>query len=162
MEYTNELAERICELIEGGELTLVEICEDAGITRAEFKQWKKERSEFKLMVAEAEDQRYENRLIMATRAQKRLIQGYTTIDEKIEYDANGIVLSRHQTKKFIPPSPSVVLHALRSLDVRYNQPDLIEHTSGGKPIRALPNIFISPPATAKSMQLRVLKNGTEH
>lgn len=157
MEYTSELGEKVCELVEQGDHTLKQICAKAGITRAEYLDFKKNIPEFKQMLREAEDQRYENRLAMATRAQKKLIVGFQTKDVTEEFDKDGILLSRKIVSKLIAPSPSVVLNALKALDLRYNTPERFDHTSGGQPIKQLPNIFINIPATAKS--LKTVGNG---
>lgn len=152
MEYNPELAEKICELVELGEFTLTQICEKAGVARSDYRAWKKNIPEFSAMLRESEDQRYENRLAMATRAQKKLIMGYESIDVTEEFDIDGNRVNRKVVKKWVAPSPSVVLNALKSLDARYNTPERFDHTSGGQPIKTLPNIFINIPATAKSLR----------
>jgi hypothetical protein len=160
MQYSEKVRQKVVELIAPGELSIPEICDKLGITGVEFVEWVKEIPDFKESVRIATEVKYDNRLSMAWRAQRRLIEGYsyTETSEEVEgiQQENGTVVefvkSRKTSTKHVKPSASAVLHALKSLDPRMNPTERFDHTTGGDPITSLPNIFLNIPATAKSLE----------
>lgn len=162
MKYSDDLRQKVIQLVADGHHSISEICDLVGITRAEFVVWKKEDQTFADYLKIAEDVKYQNRLQLAWNAQRRLLEGYEyrEVTEEVEYipgeNPEDPVIERVKSRKVVMrhrgPSTSAVIHALRSLDPRFNQPDKRDYTSGGEPIKSLPNIFINVPTTTKSLK----------
>jgi len=145
MRYSEEIAKRIVELTASGEHTVVEICGIVGIDRRSYYRWKNiSHPDFGEAIKEAEADKYSARLAMAERGQKKLLEGYESIETMTETDKDGQVVSQRVTKKWVPPHSTLIIHALKSLDPRYNVPERFDHTTGGEKLQPqTPAVYIN-------------------
>jgi len=162
MKYSEELKHTIIKLIAEGDLSIAEMCDKLGLSKSDFVNWKKDDPDFAEGIQIATEVRYENRSALAWRAQRRLLEGYNyeEVSEEMEYIHGDSpedpvvcrVVKRKVTSRHVRPSTSATIHALKSLDPRFNQPDRFDHSTLGQPITALPNIFLNIPKGAKSLK----------
>lgn len=84
-KYSEELVNRIVNLIEEDTYTVTEICRMVGITRKSFYEWKEAKPAFKEAIASAQEYCNEKLLAIARRSLKRKIEGYTLTDVRTIY-----------------------------------------------------------------------------
>lgn len=159
MQLSEELSNRIVSAIADGYLSIKAICDELGITRVQYIDWKRTDADFAERVKIAEEVKYENRLHLAWCKQRVLIEGYeydevTEESETFTPEGSNVevtrIVKRKIVRKKVGPSTSAVIHALKSLDPRFNQPERFEH--GGEVITKLPNIFLSMGKKAKALK----------
>lgn len=165
MDYSTEFAERVYNLIAKHDHSVSEICQQTGCTLTEFRAFKKNNPDFAAIIKEAEEERLQNRVAIVMRGQRKLLEGWLSVEETILYDKDDNEVGRKVVRKWVPPSAQIVAMTLRALDVRYRTPEIFDkpETPGGidKPIQNVPvtpNIFINIPLGAKSIS----QNGATH
>ncbi len=125
MKYSPEIVQDICHLIETEDLIVTEICKRVGIAEATYYAWQNDHSEFSEAIKKSEKVRLQFFKQAARTGLNTLLHGKEYEEVTTEYvegkpDAEGntkpkIKLQR-KVKKFIPPNPTSVIFALKSLD----------------------------------------------
>lgn len=93
-KYSKELAEKISGLIETGQHTIDEICSLSDITRKTFYKWKRERLQFRGLIAcasERANEKNEKEVVGAKRSLIKVLKGYEIkeIQESVKNLKNG-------------------------------------------------------------------------
>lgn len=124
-KYSAEITEKICNLIETEDLIIKEICKRVGIGESTYFEWQNDHPEFAESIKKAQEKRLEFFKQSARNGLAFLLNGKEFEEVTTEYvegkpDADGntkpkIKLQR-KVKKFIPPNPTSVIFALKSLD----------------------------------------------
>lgn len=113
-KYTEELVHKIADLIEEDTFTITEICDMLRITRKTFYQWREEKPEFRLLLAEAEERRDEKLVRLARQSLKKKLEGYTVTEERHIYvpdkdDSEKLVLkSKIVRQRYCPPDNAAI------------------------------------------------------
>ncbi len=57
MKYSKAIVEKICSLMASDDYTIVEICQQVGITKETFYTWKEKKTDFSNQIKAADNQR---------------------------------------------------------------------------------------------------------
>ena len=152
-KYSEKLAKKIAALIEEDTYTISEICDMYRISRKTFYEWKAIKPEFRDIISEAEDRRDEQLTLLARRALRQRLEGYTTIEERTIYvpDKNNpdrmVVKSKVVKRKQWPPELKTAQAVLSD--------------SGNNRIVAskMPELIIESDSPDTPIHLEALKNG---
>lgn len=153
MKYTQEIADKICELFATGDYTIQEVCQQVDISRKTFYSWKSERPEFTTAIKEAGSRRLELTKQAARTGLLALLQGkeYDEVTEEwAGPEGNQVLKSRKVTRKFIQPNPTAVIFALKNVDLE-NFRDVISQEITGPPIQVNRIINFIPRRTTVPM-----------
>lgn len=119
-KYNKKIVENICALIRVDSYTVVEICEQVGISKETYYQWLKTKPDFSDSIKKAQDEFKEDILVECNRSLVKLIKGYTVQEKRTvtadtgKKDENGkpiVKVKEHMvTDKHYPPSLGAIIH----------------------------------------------------
>ena len=125
-----EIANRICELYEAGNVTIASCCEEVGITERTLWNWAVGISEISDRYKKAKERAAtigkEGIREKALDGLQRLITGFWIDDEEVEefFNQTGQMISRkvRKKKKYFAPNVTAVIFALKNVDpVNWNE-----------------------------------------
>jgi transposase-like protein len=119
VKYTKKLAEEIYALVASGDLRIVDVCKQVGISEDTFYEWKKTKSEFSESLKRAEDSRKAAFKQLARSGLAKLLDVYEVEETTTEYVDKGgkpAVKSKKVTKRIFMPSATAVIFTLKNLD----------------------------------------------
>jgi len=119
-----EIANRICELYEAGNVTIASCCSEIGITERTFWNWSIAISEISDRYKKAKEQGAkigkEGIREKALDGLQRLITGFYVEESETEemFSKSGVLISKRVKKKnkYIAPNPTAVIFALKNTD----------------------------------------------
>lgn len=119
-KYNKKIVDNICALIRADSYTVVEICEQVGISKETYYQWLKTKPDFSDSIKKAQDEFKEDILVECNRSLVKLIKGYTVQEKRTvtadtgKKDENGkpiVKVKEHMvTDKHYPPSLGAIIH----------------------------------------------------
>jgi hypothetical protein len=119
-KYSEEIVNKICELISTGDYTIKDVCKQVGISKETFYSWRKEKPDFSDLYKKAEEERLESFKIMTRSGIAKHLNGYEYDEETIEYvtDNKGAekTKSRKVVRKYIMPNPTILIFSATNLD----------------------------------------------
>lgn len=98
-KYSKHLTEKICALIEEGEMTVSEICKVFRLSRKTFYEWKARKKEFAEAIREATELRNEKLFCLGREIIRRKLNGYKTVEVKTTYVPNKVHPERMEIQK---------------------------------------------------------------
>lgn len=98
-KYSEKLTEKICELIEDGEMTIAEICKVFKLSRKTFYEWKTTKKEFAEAIRHATEMRTEKLCCLGREIIRRKLNGYKTVEVKTTYVPNKVHPERMEIQK---------------------------------------------------------------
>lgn len=118
--YSEEIKEKVYELICADTYTIAEICKIVGISERSFYKWQKEKADFAEAIKEARHCFEREALVECERSLIRLIKGYTISEKRIittnsgktNESGNPIPRIKEQitTEKHITPNLGAIIH----------------------------------------------------
>lgn len=125
-KFTEDIAKRICDLIEKDTYTVAEICESVGICRDTFFSWKNSLPDFSDAIKKAEEKRRETFVVEAKNSILKKIRGYKVTEIKnvnaptgeTDSEGNPVLKLKEQTTitKYVQPDTTAIIFTLTNLD----------------------------------------------
>lgn len=123
--YSQEIVDKICELVSTDEYTNVELCKNAGISERTFYSWKAEKAEFAEKLAKADQKRLEFFKVEARKAALKKLQGYDYEETHTTFVDGGLDENGHSkpkikekkiVKRHVAPSDTQIMYVLNNTD----------------------------------------------
>lgn len=118
--YSQEIVDKICDLVSTDEYTNVELCKNAGISERTFYSWKAEKAEFAEKLAKADKKRLEFFKVEARKAALKKLQGYNYTEEHIIMVDDGSgkpkIKEKKTVKRHVAPSDTQIMYVLNNTD----------------------------------------------
>lgn len=125
-KYSEEIVDRIVELISLDSYTIAEICKNVGISKDTYYRWMKEYSDFSDTIKRAQSEFDDFIVTEAKKSLVKKIQGYTVEETKTVYiekptkdgeeQGKPKIKEKTVTKKYIQPDTVALIFALTNKD----------------------------------------------
>jgi transposase-like protein len=113
-KYSEEIVNKICELIREDSYTVADLCKNVGISERIFYVWRKENADFAGALKDAQDAFINKNLVQCKKSLSKLINGYEYEEEKVIYADNGLggprIKEKTVTKKHVSPNLGAIIH----------------------------------------------------
>ena len=126
MKYSKKITQKIYNLLRSDSYTISEICENVGISRSLFYDWKAKYPEFCESIKKAQKEFKELSQVEARKSLVKLVKGYTVQEKKTvtvdtgkkDEDGKPIVRVKEHivTEKYFPPNLKATIFTLINLD----------------------------------------------
>lgn len=148
--YSEEIRNKICELIKTDSYTIAEMCNVVGISERSFYKWQKEKADFAEAIKEARHYFEQETLMECERSLIKLIKGYTVSEKRItttnsgktnEY-GNPIPRIKEQitTEKHITPNLGAIIHYQTNRDpTRWKNKQSVDMNASVNPVSRMTN-----------------------
>lgn len=128
-KYNKKTAERILAMIRSDTYTITELCNNVGISRQTFYNWKYDNPEFAQAVENANNDLLDKMNVEAKKSLMKKIKGYDVTETKVvtvpgsQKDEKGnpkpIIKEQTTTKKHIQPDTAAIIFTLTNCDPKH-------------------------------------------
>lgn len=115
MKYSEEITQRICDLIMEGNLTQKQICQLVGITPRTFQLWYRNNFAFQNAIKSSEKNRMDRLAAQARKSLHLLVDVYAYTENILETSSDGRQCIR-VVRKVAMPNVNAIIYALNNSD----------------------------------------------
>lgn len=119
-KYNKKVAERILAMIRADTYTIMEVCNNVGISRQTFYRWQNDNPEFAQAVEDANNELLDKMNVEAKKSLMKKIKGYDVIETHVTTvpgkDGNPVIKEQKNVKKHIAADTAAIIFTLTNRD----------------------------------------------